>query len=275
MKALILIIILFSISCKKQDSSMNESNYQNPILANNYYDSDESFSSNKNELKILVVGHLYDMFVDYPEKQSDVRDMINNQDADLVILGGDSIFGNQGKFNYEGVNAADDQWKDISDFRASLNKKSIMVSGNHDGWSYDELFQNEAYAKFRSHNKINYSISGNVGDRKVGLHFVYTGDFNLPAERFQPIKNKLKKFDENLIFGGHRVNSSTVLNTLNTSSSHVKYFSGDYEDDNHPIFLKNVDAYNVTTICKNSLDAILITITETSTKVENIGNCNR
>ena len=53
MKALILIIILFSISCKKQDSSMNESNYQNPILANNYYDSDESFSSNKNELKIL------------------------------------------------------------------------------------------------------------------------------------------------------------------------------------------------------------------------------
>ncbi len=244
-----------------------------PAVAIDRFDEREEISS-AHPFKILVIGHAYDIFLIKQDgiNQEAFAEFINQQNADLVVFGGDTIVGPQ----TNDIAPLAGQWAEFGRLRARISARAIMVAGNHDGWSNFNELMVPAYSVFASRNKINYEIDLLIGNKKTGLFFVYTGDFTLPVNRLAPLAERFKFNDENLVFGGHRRNGIGVLETLNISTpGRIKYFSGDSEADNSPIYLEHVDAYNVTSICKEGFDADLITISESETKIEHLGNCGR
>jgi len=231
----------------------------------------EAISSDNSDLRILVLGHVYDVMQSPDSTQDAFVDFVNAQHADIVVFGGDSLFGAQ---DAESFKTLEQQWDQFEAMKARIDAKTIMVSGNHDGCSYKEEYQELSFKEFTRRNKINYSIKATIRGRNIGLHFIYTGDFKLPVERFNPIATTFSSYDENFVFGGHRVNSENVLKTLNSSEIRFKYFSGDYEENNRVINLAHVEAHNVTSVCAAGFDADLINI-GTETTVTQLGHCFR
>jgi hypothetical protein len=249
------------------------------------YDQNETLNWGNKDLKILVLGHLYD-FQDRPDLIPSFVDFINAQSPDIVVLGGDTIKGTLSACDFSHIQY---QWDNFWGWMNQTVGRKIAVSGNHDGWSYfgDES-RHYMYDDFTSRYKINYGIETEVWGRKLGLWFIYTGntdggDYFTP-QRFAPIANQFAAHDENLVFGGHRKYGNGVLDTLNNSTTqHFKYFVGDCEDGTGPsdlaygsrdIHLQNLDAYNVASLCPNEpFDAILITAGQSQTTVTRLGNC--
>jgi predicted MPP superfamily phosphohydrolase len=255
--------------------SVSQTKVTTPYTTTDQFDENETLAWGSKDLRIMVIGHAYDFTYEYPghdvhADEQRLLDFISGVDPDIVVFGGDSIVGTQ-THSREDI---EKQWDAFNQFKSQIKARVLMVAGNHDGWSQFSDMKQFMYERFKKENKVNYGIRSSVYNRIVSLYFIYDGDLSLPVARFKPISSQFKEEDENMVFGGQRVNGDHVLETLNSSPTHFKYFSGDSELDNTPIHLENVDAYNVTTKCdKPELDAILINVGENSTDIKNLGGC--
>lgn len=278
-KILILTALVLAGCGQVKSQQANSCGGAGPSLSRMDFDSNEVMAQQNQDLKILVLGHLYD-FMYNPNGialQSTLVDFINNQHADIVVFGGDSIVGPQATC---GEAELDAQWKALNALKSRISARIIQVAGNHDSTStrYPSI-ADSVYTKFISENKVNFTIDTTVYNRHVGLFFVYNGDGIYPAARFQPIADQFQNFDESLVFGGTLTQGSgTVINTLNSAPSHFTYFSGDNQLDNTTVYEQNFDGYNVTTYCPwitSDLDATLITVGQNGTTVSALGHCDR
>jgi hypothetical protein len=224
------------------------------------------------ELKILVVGHLYEIISNNPGQIPSLAAYINAQNADIVVLGGDSIYGAQDESSAQTFHA---DWAHLNAFIAQINAKVIQVAGNHDGWSYDLRYQDMAKDYFKSVNLTNFGLGFSVGGRSVALDFVYTGDFYLDAGCVAGMAANFPKYDNTLMFGGMRMNATSelgsipvMLDTFNPGLTNLQYFSGDYEEHDAPITMPHVSAYNVSTVKPDSpFKSILIAINKDGVSV--------